>query len=324
MTYSPPTALLNVDLQPGKPPILLAEAPGDPARWAAEHRDALRSFVAEHGSLLVRGLGLRDAAEIEAVFRQLGSLIPETEAFAPRQCYAPGVYSSSKWPPNQPMCMHHELSYALQVPSLMLFACVVAPTSGGATPVADAPTVLDALPAELVERFERSGWLLIRNYNDEIGASFAEAFGTDDRGAVESYCRANAITFEWQEGGALRTWQRRSAVVRHPRTGQRCWFNQIAFLNEWTMDPELREYLVDIYGEDGLPFNTRFGNGDPIGADVIQVVDQVYEENTARERWQSGDLFLVDNVRTAHGRESFEGPREVVVSLADAMRVTGS
>ena len=90
------------------------------------------------------------------------------------------------------------------------------------------------------------------------------------------------------------------------------------------MDPELREYLVDIYGEDGLPFNTRFGNGDPIGADVIQVVDQVYEENTARERWQSGDLFLVDNVRTAHGRESFEGPREVVVSLADAMRVTGS
>jgi len=321
MTYSPPTALLNVDLQPGKPPILLAEAPGDPARWAAEHRDALRSFVAEHGSLLVRGLGLRDAAEIEAVFRQLGSLIPETEAFAPRQCYAPGVYSSSKWPPNQPMCMHHELSYALQVPSLMLFACVVAPTSGGATPVADAPTVLDALPAELVERFERSGWLLIRNYNDEIGASFAEAFGTDDRGAVESYCRANAITFEWQEGGALRTWQRRSAVVRHPRTGQRCWFNQIAFLNEWTMDPELREYLVDIYGEDGLPFNTRFGNGDPIGADVIQVVDQVYEENTARERWQSGDLFLVDNVRTAHGRERFEGPREVLVAMADAVHL---
>ena len=321
MTYSPPTALLNVDLQPGKPPILLAEAPGDPARWAAEHRDALRSFVAEHGSLLVRGLGLRDAAEIEAVFRQLGSLIPETEAFAPRQCYAPGVYSSSKWPPNEPMCMHHELSYALQVPSLMLFACVVAPTSGGATPVADAPTVLDALPAELVERFERSGWLLIRNYNDEIGASFAEAFGTDDRGAVESYCHANAITFEWQEGGALRTWQRRSAVVRHPRTGQRCWFNQIAFLNEWTMDPELREYLVDIYGEDGLPFNTRFGNGDPIGADVIQVVDQVYEENTARERWQSGDLFLVDNVRTAHGRERFEGPREVLVAMADAVHL---
>src|SRR5207249_806112 len=79
--------------------------------------------------------------------------------------------------------------------------CLLAPTGGGATPVADASTVLHALPPELVERFERSGWLLIRNYNEDIGASLADAFGTDDRRAIESYCRANAITFEWQEGG---------------------------------------------------------------------------------------------------------------------------
>jgi alpha-ketoglutarate-dependent taurine dioxygenase len=322
MTYSSPTSLLDVDLQPGKPPVLRTEAAGDAARWAAKHRDALRAFVAEHGSLLVRGLGLRDAAETEAVFRQLGSLMDEKEAFTPRQRYAPGVYSSSKWPPNEHMCMHHELSYAVELPSLMLFACLVAPTGGGETPVGDSPNVLNALPADLIERFDRVGWLLIRNYNNnDIGASIAEAFGADDRRAVERYCRANAIQFEWQPEGGLRTWQRRSAVVRHPRTGQRCWFNQIAFLNEWSMEPELREYLVDICGEDGLPFNTRFGNGDPIGADVVQVIDKVYEANTARERWQAGDLMLVDNIRTAHARESFEGPREVLVAMADAVHL---
>jgi alpha-ketoglutarate-dependent taurine dioxygenase len=316
-----PTSLLNVDLQPGKPPMLRAEAPGDAARWAAEHRSALRALVAEHGSLLVRGLGLRDAAEPEAVFRRLGSLMTEMEAFAPRRRYAPGVYSSSKWPPNQTMCMHHELSYALDPPSLMLFACLVAPTGGGATPVADSPTVLDALPADLVERFERVGWLLTRNYNEDIGASFADAFGTDDRGAIESYCRANAIKFEWQPDGALRTRQRRRAVVRHPLTGRRCWFNQIAFLNEWTLAPEVREYLVDVYGEDGLPFNTRFGSGDPIGADVVQTINEVYDANTVRERWEAGDLLLVDNIRTAHARESFKGPREVVVAMADGVHL---
>ena len=320
MTYPYPTSFLNVDLQPGKPPILRVAATGDPARWAAEHRNALRTFVAEHGSLLVRGLGLRDAAETEAVFRQLGSLMTEREAFASRRRYSEGVYSSSKWPPNQHMCVHHELSYALEFPSLMLFACLVAPTSGGETPLADSPAVLHTLPAELVERVERHGWLLIRNYNEDIGASVAEAFGSDDRRTVESYCRANAIEFEWRPDGGLRTWQRRSAVVRHPRTGRRCWFNQLAFLNEWTMEPELREYLVDVYG-DALPFNTRLGNGDPIGADVVQVIDEAYERNTAREPWQSGDLMLVDNVRTAHARESFEGPREVLVAMADAMHV---
>jgi alpha-ketoglutarate-dependent taurine dioxygenase len=302
--------------------VLRADPTGDAPGWAGEHRDALRAAVAEHGSVLVRGLGLSDAAEVGAVFERLATvLMTETEAFAPRQAYSDGVYSSSTWPSSQPMCMHHELSYTLEFPGLMLFACLCAPSVGGATAVADSPTVLDALPTDLVERFEREGWLLTRSYNYEIGASVAEAFGTEDRGAVESYCRANAIELEWQPDGGLRTRQRRSAVVRHPVTGRSCWFNQIAFLNEWTMAPEVREYLVDVYGADGLPFNTRFGNGDPIGEDVVELLNEVYDANTAREPWQAGDLLLVDNIRTAHSREPFEGPREVLVAMADPVRL---
>jgi alpha-ketoglutarate-dependent taurine dioxygenase len=323
MSSSSPGSLIDVDLQAGRPPMLRADTTGDAPSWAAEHRDALRAAVAQHGSVLVRGLGLRDAAEVGAVFHRLApGLMTEKEAFASRRLYSDGVYSSSTWPPNQPMCMHHELSYRLEFPGLMLFACLTAPTSGGATAVADSPTVLDALPPALVDRFEREGWLLTRSYNDEIGASVAEAFGVGDRASVESYCRANAIQFEWQPDGGLRTRQRRSAVVRHPVTGQRCWFNQIAFLNEWTIAAEVREYLVDVYGEEGLPFNTRFGNGDPIGEDVIALLNQIYETNTAREPWQAGDLLLVDNIRTAHSREAFEGPREVLVAMGDAVHLS--
>jgi alpha-ketoglutarate-dependent taurine dioxygenase len=323
MSRASPGSLFDLDLASGKPPMLRVAADGDPPSWAAEHRDALRAVVAKRGSVLVRGLELCDAAEIGAVFQRLaGGLMTEKETFAPRRTYSDRVYSSSKWPQNQPMCMHHELSYTLEFPGLMLFACLVAPTDGGATTVADSPAVLNALPRKLVERFEREGWLLTRSYNNEIGASLAEAFGTEDRGVIERYCRANAIEFEWRPDGELRTRQRRSAVVRHPITGRRCWFNQIAFLNEWTLAPEVREFLVDTYGADGLPFNTRFGNGDAIGEDVVQVLNQVYEANTAREPWQAGDLMLVDNVRTAHGREPFDGQREVLVAMADATHLS--
>jgi alpha-ketoglutarate-dependent taurine dioxygenase len=322
MSYPSPASHLDVDLAAGRPPVLRAQAGGDAPSWAAEHREALRAVVAEYGSVLVRGLDLADAAEVGAVFQRLaGGLMTEREAFASRRTYADGVYSATKWPPNQPMCMHHELSYTLEFPGLLLFACLTPPTAGGATAVADSPTVLDALPPELVERFEREGWLLTRSYNDEIGASFAEAFGTEDRGEVERYCRANAIEFEWQPDGGLRTRQRRSAVVHHPVTGQRCWFNQIPFLNEWTIAPEVREYLVDVYGAEGLPFNTRYGNGDPIGEDVVELLNEVYEDNAAREPWRAGDLLLVDNVRTAHSREPFEGPREVLAAMADPVRL---
>ena len=324
MSSSLTAALLDVNLQPGTPPILRADADAgaDAPSWAGEHQDALHALVAEHGAVFVRGLGLRDVAQVGAVFQRLTNpLLPEKEAFAPRSTYADGVYSSTKWPANQQMCMHHELSYALEFPGLMLFACLTAPSTGGATAVADSPTVLSALPVELVERFEREGWLLTRNYNDEIGASYAEAFGTEDRAAIERYCRTNGIEFEWQPAGGLRTNQRRSAVVRHPGSGERCWFNQIAFLNEWTMLPEVHEYLVELFGADGLPFNTRFGNGDPIGEDIVQLLNTIYDANTMREPWQDGDLMLVDNVRTAHSREPYTGSREVVVAMANPVHL---
>ena len=37
--------------------------------------------------------------------------------------------------------------------------------------------------------------------------------------------------------------------------------------------------------------------------------------------WQAGDLLLVDNVRTAHSREPYEGPREMLAGLAEPVRL---
>ncbi len=96
MTHPAATSCLTPEREHGKPPIVCVDAFGDAARWAAEHRDALRAAVTEHGSLLVRGLALHDPAETEAVFRELGALTTEREAFAQRHIYAPGVYSASK------------------------------------------------------------------------------------------------------------------------------------------------------------------------------------------------------------------------------------
>ncbi|PZT70408.1 TauD/TfdA family dioxygenase [Streptomyces sp. SW4] len=294
----------------------------DAAAWAAGQRETLRRLVAEHGALTVRGLGLRTPADVASVLRGVaGRPVTEREAFAERTPHTAGVYSSSAWPPNQPMCMHHELSYAVECPGLLLFACLVPPDAGGATAVADAAAVLRALPAGTAGRFEREGWLLTRTYNGEIGATLGQSFGTDDRAAVEAYCRAHAIDFAWQPDGSLRTRQHRRAVVRHPVTGRRCWFNQIAFLNEWTMAPEVREFLVAEYGPDALPFNTRYGDGDPVPREVVEEIAAVYDAHTVRRPWRAGDLLLVDNIATAHSREAYEGPREVVVALADPVRL---
>ncbi|MFG3100724.1 TauD/TfdA family dioxygenase [Streptomyces sp. NPDC048182] len=308
----------------GAPPLIGAP-PGDPGPWAAAHRDDVRTALARHGALLVRGLDLGTPDEVAAVADGLGAVpAPEREALAARRTHREGVYSSATWPPHQRMCMHHESSYTLDRPGLLLIACLTAPDEGGETGTADAAAVLAALPGGLVRRFETEGWVLDRSYHEDIGAGVADAFGTDDRAAVEAYCRAQAVDFAWRDDGGLRTRQRRAAVVRHPADGRRCWSNQVAFLSEWTLDPDVREYLTDVYGADALPFTTRYGDGEPIEEETVRQIEAVYADHTALHRWRAGDLLLVDNLRTAHSREPYEGPRDVVVAMADPVRVPAS
>lgn len=301
---------------------VVVRAAGPAVDWLTAHRDALRAAVAGHGAVLVRGLDLLDIDAAVGACRALSlELMTDRQAFAPRSRYAEGVYSSSQWPADQPMCMHHELSYAGEVPGLLALVCLRAPEQGGATATADAAAVLTALPREVVQRFAEQGWSLVRSYNGEVGVSLAESFGTDDRAGVESYCRANGIEFEWAPDGALRTRQRGPAVLRHPASGVDCWFNQIAFLNEWTMAPEIREYLIDVYGPDGLPFTTRFGDGSPIEAGVIESINAVYDAHTVTHPWHAGDLMLIDNIRTAHSTQPYVGDRQIVVALAEPVRL---
>ena len=295
----------------------------DPGVWAVnDNRMQVRHLAAEHGAVVLRGFGVDNPNDAAAVLASLGGeLMTEREAFAARATLAAGVYSSATWQASQPMCQHHELSYALPAPGLVMLACVTPATEGGVTGLADAGDVLEALPSDVVDRFERLGWLLTRSYSEEIGASWAAAFGTDDPTAVERYCRRHGIETSWQSDGTLRTRQRRRAVVTHASSGRRCWFNQIAFLSQWTLDPDVREFLVAEFGGDGLPFNTWYGDGSPVEEEVVTTINEVYETMTRREPWQAGDVMVIDNVRTAHSREPYVGRREVLVGFAEPTEV---
>ncbi|WP_332262400.1 TauD/TfdA family dioxygenase [Streptacidiphilus rugosus] len=61
----------------------------------------------------------------------------------------------------------------------------------------------------------------------------------------------------------------------------------------------------------------------PIPEDVVETINATYARAARREPWRAGDLLLVDNLRTAHSRDPYEGEREVVVVLGDPVRLPG-
>lgn len=314
---------LDVLVSPGRPPIATAGLSGnaDPVDWIGDRKDELDGIVEKNGAVLIRGLGVRDAETAARVSRAAANrLMTEYESFAPRESLGGGVYSANAWPPDQPMCMHNELSYALEFPGRQIFCCLTAPATGGGTALADGMAMLADIPAELLARLDRHGWELVRNYNAVIGVSWQDAFDTTDREAVEWYCAANDIQWSWEAGEWLTTRRTMSATAVHPVTGERSWFNQLAFLNEWTMDPAIREYLVYEFGPSGLPFTTFSGDGEPFDRRTVDLINDIYAEHTVGEPWQPGDVLVVDNIRMAHSRDPYTGPREIVVALADPVR----
>ncbi|MFI0483504.1 TauD/TfdA family dioxygenase [Actinomadura sp. 9N215] len=320
MSAPPTLAAQSEGAAAAGPPVVQLNA-ADPHAQAEAHRAELRAMVREHGAVLVRGLRIADAEDARLACSAIGvEPVTEREGFAPRSVLGDRIYSSLEWPPDQPMCMHHELSYADTVPSLLIVMCLVAPAGGGETALADATEVLAALPAELTEEFARTGWLLERNYHATLGMTWQQAFGTEDPQGVERYCLAHGVDVEWRADGGLRTRQRRDAIVRHPRTGARCWFNQIAFCNRWTLDPDVRAYLTMEFGDRGLPFDTFYGDGRPLTPGTVETINAAYDAHTRRVPWRAGDIMIIDNIRTAHNREPYRGDRRMAVILADPIR----
>jgi hypothetical protein len=309
---------------PGEPNRLLVGPPaGGPAAWLGRHRAELRALLVRHGHLLVRGLGLTGPGEFAEVRDALVERVADQprEETTPRTVLGEGVFSATDLPAPHTIRLHNEDSYSTVFPGLLLFACVTPARTGGATTVADSRQVRAGLPDALVEGFRRRGWSVTRTFSAGVGLTWQQAFGTDDPAEVEDYCRRARVGTTWLPDGRLRTVAVRPATVRHPVSGEELWFNHVAVFSEWTLDPEHRALLVEAFGADGLPQNTAYGDGGPVHPDDVAVLNRAYDAATVPVRWERGDLLLVDNLLSSHGRTPYTGRREVLVALGDPVRV---
>ena len=319
------TQALNWQFADGKPPIAEASGIDDMTQaraWLTGSRPELVRALREHGSVYLRGLPIRDVDD----FAQVRDILiptptPYREKATPRSSFGNGVFSSTDLPAAQAIHMHNENSYTLTFPGILLFACLVAPAEGGATPVADCRKVLASLPEDLVAEMRSTGWQLTRSYSEYISTDWKTAFATEDPAEVERYCADSLIAHQWQEDGNLITSQIRPGIISHPQTGEEVWFNHMAFWNEWSLDEELRETLIGEFGRDRLPFNTAMGNGRPLTEEELRTLQAAYEAATVRETWGQGDLLIVDNVLMTHGRDPFRGDRRIVVAMGEPVEL---
>src|SRR3989442_3314720 len=146
-----------------------------------------------------------------------------------------------------------------------------------------------------------------------------DVFHTNSRREVEAYCRSMQIEFEWIGDDQLRTRQRCQVSARHARTGNLVWFNQAHLFHVSRLPEEARDWLLSSVAEENLPRNVYFADGSPIDPAMLDEICEVYEQQEVCFPWREGDILLIDNMLTAHGRKPFAGARRVVVGMAEAV-----
>jgi alpha-ketoglutarate-dependent taurine dioxygenase len=308
-SYLEPEGKLPLVLQPGVPDLDLAE-------WAASNRDYLEQELLKHGAILFRGFGVRSVAEFEnaaaaachELFGDYGDL--------PREAMGKKIYESTPYPPDQAILFHNESSHMHRWPTRQWFYCVVAAREGGETPIVDCRRIYQLLDPRLVERFERKRLMYVRNFIAGLDVTWQDFFKTTDRATVEEYCRAAGMEAEWKADN-LRVRKVCPAVIRHPKTGEMSFFNQLQLHHVSTLAPEIRSSLLSMFREEDLPRNVYYGDGSPIEDSTVEEIIRLYWQTSVSFPWQEGDVLFVENMLTAHARSPFVGPRKIVVAMGD-------
>lgn len=299
-------------------PKLLAP---DLAGWISGQQEFVREQLRRHGAILFRGFDVSSPAAFRACAAALSpELLNYTERAAPRKEVDGRVYTSTEYPADQCIPLHHEMSYSHMWPLKIWFYCDQPATQGGCTPIADDRKIFGLIDPRIRDKFLEKKVMYVRNFGEGVDLPWTDVFQTDDRRVVEAYCESTGIEFEWRSHDRLRTRQVRQVIVKHPETGDVVWFNHAHMFHVSNLDPDVRRALLSEFEDDELPRNAFFGDGSPIPDETLEEIRCTYSNASVRFPWFKGDVLLVDNILASHGRDSFSGERRTLVAMAEMYR----
>ncbi|WP_082102400.1 TauD/TfdA family dioxygenase [Robbsia andropogonis] len=303
--------------------------------WYGERLDIIGALLDEYGAILWRGFAVPDTAS----FGTLGALYPPhshgyTAGAAPRKAIADQVYESTRMPPPFKIGLHQEMAYMATYPRLLAFYCSVPAEAGGETPICDMRRVTARLPAAVRERFSARGVMYLRNFAPpqrrddtnqnplfaEYHRPWDEAFDTTERTEVERLCAERKLGCTWLDDGSITVSHVGPAMVAHPRTADIVWFNQASAQhpNPRSMGDLSYRQLQRVFGtRAAFPYEIRYGDGSEMPYDDLVAVYDAMDHEEVAFAWRTGDVLVIDNLLTAHGRNPYRGTRQTHVMLLD-------
>jgi hypothetical protein len=301
------------------PLVLRCEAAPDLAAataWVGDRRGELLAKAARHGAVLFRGFPTATAEDFDAFIAAFA--LPnfpyyESLSNAVRVNRTPRVFTANEAPPSVTIFLHHEMAQTPVYPSRLFFFCEQPAGTGGATPICRSDVLWDRLKdrcPQFAQDCEAKGlrYSHVMPAADDaksgMGRSWQSTLHAATRDEAEARLRELGYSWEWQSDGGLRATTPTLPAVRPLGDGRKSFFNQLIAASQGWKD----------YRNDPSKAVTH-GDGSPLDRDAALVAAELGEELSFDVPWQKGDVVLLDNFVTMHGRRTFTGTRKVLASL---------
>lgn len=287
--------------------------------WVKQHKSELEKKLASSGAILFRGFPLNSAETFDQfsnAFDYPNFTYKESLSNAVRINFTERVFTANEAPKDVEIYLHHEMAQTPISPSKIFFFCKSSADKGGATPLCRSDMLFEALQEkspDLAADFESKGLKytthmpFLDDHGSGQGRSWKSTLSVDTKTQAEAKLLELGYSWEWKDDDSLRATTPCLPAVVTLSNQKKVFYNQlIAAYMGWKGVKEDPSSAI------------TFGDGSHIPASGLELVASLASQFTFDLPWQDGDLALVDNYMTMHGRKPFSGERkrQVLVALA--------
>ncbi|MGA8164001.1 MAG: TauD/TfdA family dioxygenase [Waddliaceae bacterium] len=297
-----------------------------------QDNDIFKKKMLEHGGLFFRSFSINTVDDFVAVMKALntGEFVDYTGGGSPRSKIQGSVYTSTEAPPAIKIHLHNELSFSDNYPGHIYFYCDIPPEHRGETFIGDARKICQSMDKQVRKKFIEKGIKYTSRYYyksklmDFINSiqrghkTWIDVFETDDKEDVERKCSENNIGFKWNQNDWLEISRLRPASIVHPETKETVWFNQVHQFDHhpriigWWRHIAMKLFYCRQYMKVD---DVCFADNEKISGKEMNHVIDVLDKHSLYFPWKKGDVMVLDNILTMHGRAPFKGKRRVLTAM---------